>query len=70
MWNIAGLNKYRNGNPVINYLNTFDIIGLIETRGNFSGEFDTLLPGFIHFDCVRKNVLTRLETVAVRSVFV
>ena len=37
------------------YLQSFDIISLVETWGNFVGEFSDFLPSFTAFEFVRKR---------------
>ena len=45
-WNVNGLSKLNDDQSVKNYLKTFDIIGIVETWGNFKNEFDSFLTDF------------------------
>ena len=54
-WNIEGLQKYDNDIELKKYLQSFDIISLVETWGNFVGEFSNFLSSFTTFEFVRKR---------------
>ena len=54
-WNIEGLKKYDNDVDLKKYLQSFDIISLVETWGDFVGEFSNFLPSFTAFEFVRKR---------------
>lgn len=69
-WNIQGLNKYTNGVNLKTFLSQFDIICLCETWSRFTSEFDNFLPGYIHFDNVRKLSLSSLRNSGGVSVFI
>ena len=55
-WNIEGLRKYHGDVDFKNYLQKFDIISLVETFGNFVGEFNGFLSGYSVFENVRKRM--------------
>lgn len=69
-WNIQGLKKYTNGVNLKTFLSQFDIICLCETWSRFTSEFDNFLPGYIHFDNVRKLSLSSLRNSGGVSVFI
>lgn len=51
--NIKGLKKFLTDNVFNSFCEQFDVIALYETWQTVHGEFDTLLPGYINFDCMR-----------------
>jgi len=55
---------------IISYLQSFDIIGLVETWSTLKGEFDSLLQTHTHFDFVRKRHISALRNSGGVSVFV
>ena len=52
-WNIEGLQKYTDDVELKNYLQTFDIVSLVETWGNHVGEFSNFLSSFTTYEYVR-----------------
>lgn len=52
-WNICGLKKHKYNYSLLNYLKTFDIIGLVETWNDSKGDFDLLFESHKCFDAVR-----------------
>ncbi len=54
-WNIHGLKKLIDDLQFLQYLQCFDIIGLVETWSDFKGEFDHLLEHYTHFDSIRSR---------------
>ena len=69
-WNIGGLRKHLENGSLIQYLCSFDIIGLVETWSENTGEFERFLPGFTHFDNVRKRNNNALRNSGGISVFI
>ena len=69
-WNIQGLDKYLNDINLKSFLTQFDIICLCETWSRYTGEFDNFMPGFVHFDNVRKLNISSLRNSGGVSVFI
>ena len=58
---MCGLRKLTDDSNFTNYLQSFDIIGLIETWSDCSKEFDNLLDNYTCFDNVRLKSLNALR---------
>ena len=69
-WNVNGLGKFRNNVYVKQYLNKFDVIGLLETWSNFNSEFDNFLEQYTHFDNVRSRHYNAIRNSGGVSVFI
>ena len=54
-WNIEGLRKYHGDVDFKNYLQKFDIISLVETFGNFVGEFNGFYLGILYLRMLEKG---------------
>lgn len=67
---MCGLRKLIDDLNFINYLRAFDIIGLIETWGNYNMEFESLLDNYTCFDFVREKSLYALRNSGGVSVFI
>ena len=69
-WNVCGLKKFVNNCSVLNVLSNFDILGLLETWGDISEQFNDLLEGYCCFDNVRVRQNNALRNSGGISVFV
>jgi len=67
---VCGLKKFVNNCAVLNALSNFDILGLLETWGDISGQFNDLLEGYCCFDNVRVRQNNALRNSGGISVFV
>lgn len=69
-WNIQGLRKHSDSVQLKQFLQTFDIVGLVETWSDFSGEFDSFLDNYKHYDFVRQKSESAFRNSGGVSVFV
>ena len=54
-WNVRGLKHFSNCSSIKDYLSSFDIIGLVETWCNFTGEYSTFIDNYTVFDFIRSK---------------